>query len=216
MSGRHTPRRPAPPSHRSRSPEAVQSVIAEAHWEPGAEPPGVVVTGDAGVVVRTIAFIDLCGFTNYAAVHDNRAAVNLLGEFRARVREVTERRGVRVAKWLGDGAMLVGVRGAPVVATVVELTDTSHDLGLELRGGITTGNVLLAEGDDYIGAVANLAARLCDAAGPRVVLADTASAVQAPSWVHVGSPRSLRLRGFGHLEGFCALRPDRERHWMQD
>ena len=46
-------------------------------------------------VVRTFAFID--------------RAVEVLRLFRVAVREAASSRGVRVAKWLGNGAMLVGV-----------------------------------------------------------------------------------------------------------
>ena len=41
---------------------------------------------------------------------------------------------------------------------------------LEVHGGVTTGQVILFEGDDYIGASVNLAARLADVAGPGELL----------------------------------------------
>ena len=37
------------------------------------------------------------------------------------VRDICSRRGVRVAKWLGDGAMLVGVETTPLVAATLEM-----------------------------------------------------------------------------------------------
>jgi len=53
--------------------------------------------------------MDLCGFTRFIATNGEHAAIEALTAFRALTRELATRRGVRVAKWLGDGAMLVGV-----------------------------------------------------------------------------------------------------------
>src|SRR5438309_9655187 len=60
-------------------------------------------------VERTFAFIDLCGFTAFTEAEGDERAVALLGDFRACVRQVSSDHGVRVAKWLGDGAMFVAV-----------------------------------------------------------------------------------------------------------
>ena len=60
-------------------------------------------------VPRTFAFVDLSGFTNYTAAYGDDAAGRILSTFRSLVREVSSERGVRVAKWLGDGCMIVGV-----------------------------------------------------------------------------------------------------------
>ena len=62
-------------------------------------------------VPRTFVFVDLSGFTNYTAAFGDDAAGRILSTFRAIVREVASERGVRIAKWLGDGCM-VGRRRA--------------------------------------------------------------------------------------------------------
>lgn len=188
-------------------PSGVSSSSSHPRYAPGSEPPGAYGP-DPGTVRRTFAFVDICRFTEYAQKHGNRQAVDLLAGFRATIRSVAERRGVRVAKWLGDGAMLVGVNTAPVIATVVELVITSGDLGIDIRAGIATGEALLAEGDDYIGSPVNLAARLCDAAGRGVVIADRTTSLLAPDWVHVGDSRTLRIKGFGRMSGMHLLAPD--------
>ena len=61
-------------------------------------------------VPRTFVFVDLSGFTNYTAAFGDDAAGRILSTFRAIVREVASERGVRIAKWLGDGCMVVGDR----------------------------------------------------------------------------------------------------------
>lgn len=123
-------------------------------------------------VERGFAFVDLCNFTRYTDDHGDRKAVALLAEFRAGVRAVVASHGVRIAKWLGDGAMLVGVENEPLVEAVVHLEKVVVAQGvLPLRAGMAAGPVILFEGDDYIGNAVNLAAHLCDLAQPGQLLA---------------------------------------------
>lgn len=124
-------------------------------------------------VDRTFAFIDLSGFTAFTAAEGDGAAVRVLEDFRRLVRRVVARRGVRIAKWLGDGAMLVGVEPEQTVESVVDIEALirGSELPLPLRAGIARGPVLLIEGDDHIGDAVNLAARLCQMADPQQVLA---------------------------------------------
>ena len=58
---------------------------------------------------RTFAFVDLSGFTTFTDRWGDKAAVEVLNDFRFLVRTVASRKGIRIAKWLGDGAMLVAV-----------------------------------------------------------------------------------------------------------
>jgi len=62
-------------------------------------------------VRRYFAFIDLCGFTRFTEVHGDEEAVAVLTGFRTLVRFIASEHGVRVAKWLGDGAMFVSTDG---------------------------------------------------------------------------------------------------------
>lgn len=124
-------------------------------------------------VVRSIAFIDLSGFTSYTDSEGDGAAVVVLSQFRTAAREVCARHGVRIAKWLGDGAMLIGVEREDIAEALVDIEGVLKRIGapLALRCGVATGPVILFEGDDYIGNAVNLAARLCDQAAPAQVLA---------------------------------------------
>ena len=135
-------------------------------------------------VERCFAFVDLSGFTAFTEHFGDEQTVTVLTSFRGRVREIAARRGVRVTKWLGDGAMLSSADTPSVVAMVVELTDRIPDsVPLGLRAGLASGPVIMFEGDDYIGRPANVAARLCDAAGDGETLATREVASQAPRWV---------------------------------
>lgn len=124
-------------------------------------------------VDRTFAFIDLSGFTAFTDAEGDGAAVRVAEEFRSTVRWVVARRGVRIAKFLGDGAMLVGVEPEQTVEAVVEIEARIHrsESPLPVRAGIARGLVLLIEGDDHIGAAVNLASRLCNMAEPQQILA---------------------------------------------
>jgi adenylate cyclase len=121
-------------------------------------------------VSRTFGFVDLCGFTAYTESYGDSEAVDVLAEFRMTVRRVSSDHGVRVAKWLGDGAMFVGVDPAAVVATLLDVGRGWGGWPMAVRAGAATGHVILFEGDDYIGSAVNLASRLCDISEPGVLL----------------------------------------------
>jgi len=124
-------------------------------------------------VTRTIGFVDLSGFTTYTQDEGDEAAVLALKFFRDVTREVCARHGVRIAKWLGDGAMLIGVEAEELAETVTEMQRLflENDAKLALKAGVATGQVILFEGDDYIGSIVNLASRLTDLAEPGQLLA---------------------------------------------
>lgn len=152
-------------------------------------------------VRRNFAFVDLCGFTQLTDEHGVGEAVLALSTFRSVVRERAGWRGVRVAKWLGDGAMLVSVEPRPLIEAVLRMEQALDQRGcrLPLRAGIAGGRVILFEGDDYIGRAVNLAARLCDEACPHQVLI-TASLFEA-----AGSGLPSRPLGPQPVRGFTRM-----------
>jgi len=149
-------------------------------------------------VPRTFAFLDLSGFTNYTAAFGDDAAGRLLGAFRTLAREVASERGVRIAKWLGDGCMIVAVDQTSCIAFVMDLEDRADEVcaPLTLRAGIATGYALLFEGDDYIGSAVNMAARLCDVADDQSVLIPTMGLERLPEGVSAMSHDPVELAGF--------------------
>ena len=158
---------------------------------------------------RVFAFVDVCGFTRYTDQFGAHAATEMLSRFRSACRDVTARRGARVAKWLGDGVMLVGTEAGPVIATVAELLLRFRDDAFEIHAGIAAGTVLLFEGDDYIGRSVNLAARLCEAAAPGELLAEGVDD-QIPDWVTCAGTVTVRALGIGDVGGVSQLRVDDE------
>ena len=147
-------------------------------------------------VERCFSFVDLCGFTAFTEHEGDERTVLLLAAFRTRVREIAARRGVRVTKWLGDGAMFSSPDSQAVVAMVIELSATAPEVvPLQLRAGVSQGAVIMFEGDDYIGRAANVAARLCDIAAPGQILATREVASLVPRWVEVGPSLPYRIHG---------------------
>jgi class 3 adenylate cyclase len=166
------------------------------------------------LVRRNFAFVDLCGFTLLTDEHGVGEAIVALSTFRSVVRERAGWRGVRVAKWLGDGAMLVATEPRPLVDAVVRMEHALDQRGcrLPLRAGIAGGRVILFEGDDYIGRAVNLAARLCDEAQPHQMLI-TASLFQASGQGLKGIDLGPRpIRSFTRPVELVDLTVERDQH----
>jgi class 3 adenylate cyclase len=149
-------------------------------------------------VERHFAFVDLCEFTRYTDAHGDEQSVAVLTGFRAAARETCSDHGVRVAKWLGDGAMFVSTEASRLVSCILALKRRVEELevALPLRAGLAGGAVILFEGDDYIGGPVNLAARLCDVAGPREILACAELAAFVPDDATARPMGSREIAGF--------------------
>jgi adenylate cyclase len=149
-------------------------------------------------VERCFGFVDLCGFTSFTERYGDEHTVVVLANFRTTLRSIAARRGVRLAKWLGDGAMLSAGDAEAVVAMVMEVSGRTDPTAvpLPIRAGLAEGAVIMFEGDDYIGRPANLASRLCDAAAPGEVLCTREVASLVPRWVTVSEPSPYQAQGF--------------------
>ena len=149
-------------------------------------------------VPRTFAFVDLSGFTNYTAAYGDDAAGRILGAFRSIAREIASERGVRIAKWLGDGCMIVAVEQKDAVIFALELDRRAAQVcaPLAIRVGLASGYALIFEGDDYIGSAVNMAARLCDYARGVQVLMPTMQLERLPEGVVAEPYGEVELRGF--------------------
>src|SRR3954447_4632773 len=137
-------------------------------------------------VNRWFAFVDLSGFTSFGDQFGDEASVRVLTLFRGAVRQIATDFGVRIAKWLGDGCMLVSVEPRQLVGAVCKPEALAHDLELPLalHGGCAGGAVILLEGDDYTGRSVNLAARLATAARPHEGLAP----IDLTQYIPAGTP----------------------------
>lgn len=148
-------------------------------------------------VERTFGFVDISGFTTFTDQYGDAASVARLAEFRFIVREIASHHGVRIDKWLGDGAMFVCVDTGPLLAAVLDIEARMVAMGfpLPLRAGVAGGMVILFEGDDYIGTPVNLASRLCNDAQPGQTLVTAELADYAPADANVTPMGAVDVRG---------------------
>jgi adenylate cyclase len=151
-------------------------------------------------VRRSFAFVDVSGFTALTELEGDERAVDVLTAFRALLRDICSRRGVRIAKWLGDGVMLVCVDTRPLLETILELHHVVSEVSgpvqkVSIRSGMTSGDVILMEGDDYVGHCVNVAARLCDLAPGGDALADPSVLSYLPNWGVAHAETKIRLKG---------------------
>ena len=125
---------------------------------------------------RTIAFVDLAGFTALTEAHGDAAAVDLLDTFAA-VARVAIGEGAELVKTVGDAVMLAAPDPATGLAAVRRVFEECYakDSFLEPRGGLHHGPVIGRDGD-YFGATVNLAARVASRAGTGQALATAAVA----------------------------------------
>ena len=164
--------------------------------------------------VITCLFCDLVGFTARAESMDPEDVRRLLQPYHARLRSELERFGGTVEKFIGD-AVMAGF-GAPVaheddperaVRAALAIRDTLSEEGeLEVRIGITTGEVLIAldarpeTGEGMAsGDVVNTAARLQAAAAPGSVLVDEATYRATEAVVEYTSSDAIEAKGKASL-----------------
>jgi adenylate cyclase len=151
-------------------------------------------------VHRSFGFVDVSGFTALTELEGDERAVDVLTAFRALLRDICSRRGVRIAKWLGDGVMLVCVDTRPLLETILELHHVVGEVSgavqtVSIRSGATSGDVILMEGDDYVGHCVNVAARLCDLAQGGEALADPSVLPYLPNWGVAHAETHVVLKG---------------------
>ena len=149
-------------------------------------------------VDRWFAFVDLSGFTAFTDAEGDEAATAVLSQFRGVVRETATDFTVRIAKWLGDGCMLVSVEPEAVVAAVCRLEQAVDDLQLplSLHAGCAGGPVILLEGDDYTGRAVNLAARLAAVAPAHEIYAPADLGPYVPDGRHAEPAGMIAVPGF--------------------
>jgi class 3 adenylate cyclase/tetratricopeptide (TPR) repeat protein len=136
----------------------------------------------------SVLFADLVGFTPFAEERDPEAVRDVLSRYFDTAREVVERHGGSIEKFIGDAVMAVW--GTPVaheddaeraVRAGLELVDAVRGLApeVEARAGVMTGEAavnLAAVGQGMVaGDLVNTAARLQSIAPPGAVLVGEAT-----------------------------------------
>jgi class 3 adenylate cyclase/tetratricopeptide (TPR) repeat protein len=167
------------------------NALSTAAGMPVAEPRPRLAAASVPVAERRIVsvlFADLVGFTTLAEGRDPEETRDLLTRYFSLAREVIDRYGGTVEKFIGDAVMAVW--GAPVareddaelaVRAALELVDTVVSLGpsIQARAGVLTGEAAVTIGAVGQGMVAgdlvNTASRLQSVAAPGSVLVGEAT-----------------------------------------
>lgn len=121
-----------------------------------------------------IVFVDLSGFTRLTEERGDEAAVRSATSLQRQADAVATRRGGRLVKLLGDGALLRFSEVERGVEAALDLVETMGAGGsVSAHAGIHTGPVI--ERDlDLFGRTVNLASRIASVAGRGEVLASRA------------------------------------------
>jgi class 3 adenylate cyclase len=153
--------------------------------------------------VVTVLFCDVVGSTALGETTDPEALRALLARYFDRMKEIVERHGGTVEKFIGDAVM--AVFGVPQVheddalracRAALEMQQAFPELGVEGRIGITTGEVVtgteerLATGD-----AVNVASRLQNAAEPGEILVGAATVAHGGGALDVESLEPVQLKG---------------------
>ena len=146
--------------------------------------------------LATVLFTDIVGSTERAAELGDSQWRSLLERHDVQVREEVEHHRGRFVKSLGDGALAVFDGPSRAISSAIAIRDGVHDLGLEIRAGLHTGECELFPDDDVGGLAVHIGARVSSLAGPGEVL--VSSTVRD---LIVGSAQTLIDRGDHDLKG---------------
>ncbi|MBV8160801.1 MAG: adenylate/guanylate cyclase domain-containing protein [Acidimicrobiia bacterium] len=159
---------------------------------------------EAGTPTRlAVAFTDIEGFTAYTAREGDEAASQLLAVHYREVGPVVRGRGGHISKRLGDGLLLTFPSSEAAVLACLEMV-ALEPAPLRLRAGIHEGEVVVA-GDEIVGHVVNVAARVAESAkgGEVLVTGEVRKAVGDLPAVTFGRARGKSFKGVGEKVLVC-------------
>jgi predicted ATPase/class 3 adenylate cyclase len=159
-------------------------VVATLHRVVAAGTPAVPAAGVRRLIA--VLVVDLIGSTEMAASLDPDAWTQLVERLTQAARACAAAAGGRIARWTGDGAVILFARADAACECALDLIARLDSAGLDLRGGVHVGE---ADASDTRGAgrVAQIADRV-GACAPGASLALSASAAAA-----IGEASGLRL-----------------------
>ncbi|MBA2327440.1 MAG: alpha/beta fold hydrolase [Actinobacteria bacterium] len=149
----------------------------------------------ANRALATVLFTDIAGSTSTAARMGDRRWRELLDAHDAMVRRQLERFQGRYVKQTGDGVLATFDGPARGIECAAAIRNGAHQLGIEVRAGLHTGEIELRDAD--IGGIAvHIAARVLALAAPGEVLVS-----RTVTDLVVGSGIAFLDRGEQQLKG---------------
>ncbi|HEU5034937.1 MAG TPA: AAA family ATPase [Mycobacteriales bacterium] len=180
-----------------------QDNVATARFCNGCGAPLVELDATGARKTVTIVFCDLVGSTALGERSDPEVLRELMRRYHAELRVILERHGGTVEKFVGDAAM--AVFGIPqvheddalrAVRAALSMRSAVEPLGLQVRIGVNTGEVVAGHGETLVtGDAVNVAARLEQAAPVGEVLIGETTAQLVRDAVRLDPVEPLALKG---------------------
>jgi class 3 adenylate cyclase len=124
---------------------------------------------EADRVLATVLFTDIVNSTKRAETIGDRAWHDLLGRHNAIVRRELLRHRGREVRTLGDGFLATFDGPARSIRCALAINESVEPLGLQVRAGLHTGEIEVAD-DDVSGIAVHIASRVATVAKPGQVL----------------------------------------------
>jgi len=145
--------------------------------------------------LATVLFTDIVNSTALAAALGDRAWTARLDEHDRLVERQVARFSGRLVSHIGDGTLATFDGPGRAIACATAVRDGAHQLGLELRAGLHTGEVELRS-DDVAGIAVHLAQRVSGLADPgEILVSRTVVDLVAGSDTHFDDRGEHQLRG---------------------
>jgi class 3 adenylate cyclase len=146
-------------------------------------------------ILATVLFTDIVGSTEILARRGDSSWRHVLDTHHAVARHAVERHRGTLIKTTGDGVLATFDGPGRAIHSAGAIRDSVRDLGLEIRGGLRTGELEVI-GDDVGGIAVHIAARVMALAQPGEVLVSSL----VPGLV-AGSGIEFEDRGERELKG---------------
>jgi class 3 adenylate cyclase len=150
---------------------------------------------EGDVLTLTVLFTDIVSSTEHQARMGPGEWSRLTDRHDAMVRSALARHRGHEVKTTGDGFLATFDATGRALRCATEVLAAAKDIGLDLRAGVHTGEVEV-RGDDIAGLAVTIAKRVCDLAGPGLVLASEAVRMNM-----VGAGISFKDQGEQELKG---------------
>jgi class 3 adenylate cyclase/tetratricopeptide (TPR) repeat protein len=151
----------------------------------------------------SVLFCDVVGSTALGEATDPESLRITLAAYFGRMRGIVEKHGGTLEKFIGDAVM--AVFGVPMLheddalracRAAIEMQEAAPGLGMQLRIGVNTGEVVAGTSERLVtGDAVNLAARLEQAAGPGEILIGDQTFGLVRAFVQIEPAGELRVKG---------------------
>jgi class 3 adenylate cyclase len=159
-------------------------------------------------MLATVLFTDIVGSTARAAELGDQRWRMLLDRHDAIVRREVGRGGGNVVQFVGDGSLSTFDGPARAIDCAIALTTAVKTLGIELRGGVHTGEIEL-RGRDIGGIAVHIGARVAARAGAsEILVSQTVADLAAGSGIEFEARGEYELKGVpGRWRLYAVMKP---------